>query len=112
MERYVICEGEKVCFNLPPGWKVLFDEEKPPVPGVADPVAEIKRALDNPIGSPRLEEMAKPGMDVVLLFDDLQRPTPAHLAMPEVMNRLNKAGSPGQRHGRGLCARHTPCIVA
>jgi len=111
MERYVICEGEKVCFDLPPGWKVLFDEEKPPVPGVADPVAEIKRALDNPIGSPRLEEMAKPGMDVVLLFDDLQRPTPAHLAMPEVMNRLNKAGVPDSGMV-GVCALGTHPVLS
>ena len=110
MERYVICEGEKVCFALPPGWKVLFDEEKPPVPGVADPVAEINRALDNPIGSPRLEEIAKPGMDVVIVFDDLQRPTPAHLAMPEVMNRLNKAGIPDSSM-LGICALGTHPVL-
>jgi nickel-dependent lactate racemase len=96
-ERYVICEGEKLCFALPRGWKVLTAEDRPPVPGVADPLAEIKRALDNPIGGPRLEELAKPGMDVALIFDDLQRPTPAHLAMPEIMDRLNQAGIPDSR---------------
>ncbi len=96
-ERYVICEGEKLCFALPPGWKVLTAEDRPPVPGVENPLAEIRRALDNPMGSPRLEEIARPGMDVALIFDDLQRPTPAHLAMPEIMNRLNQAGIPDSR---------------
>ena len=96
-EQYVICEGEKLCFSLPRGWKVVTAEDRPPVPGVADPVKEIRRALDNPIGSPRIEDIAKPGMEVALLFDDLQRPTPAHLAIPEILNRLNKAGVPDSR---------------
>ena len=96
-EHYVVCEGEKLCFALPEGWKVLSFQEMPPIPGVADPVAEIRRAMDNPIGSPRLEELARPGMEVALLFDDLQRPTPVHLAIPEMLNRLNRAGIPDER---------------
>ncbi len=96
-EHYVVCEGEKMCFSLPPGWKIISSEDRPPVSGVADPLAEIKRALDNPIGSPRLEEIAKPGMSVVILFDDLQRPTPANLAVPELLDRLNLAGIPDER---------------
>lgn len=97
MEQYVICEGEKLCFTLPPSWRLMVAEDRPPVPGVADPLAEIRRALDEPIGSTRIEEIAKPGMEVVLLFDDLQRPTPADLALPEIMNRLNRAGIPDSR---------------
>ena len=110
-ERYVICEGKQICFSLPSGWKVLSDQDKPTVPGVADPVAEIRRALDNPIGSPKLEELAKPGMDVVLLFDDLQRPTPAHLALPELMNRLNRAGIPDSRL-TAVCALGTHPVLS
>lgn len=96
-ERYVLCEGEKLCFSLPPQWKVLCAEDKPFIPGVVDSLAEVRRALDNPIGSARLEEMAKPGMEVALLFDDLQRPTPVDLLMPEMLNRLNRAGIPDDR---------------
>ena len=96
-EQYVICEGEKLCFALPQGWKVLTAEDRPPVAGVADALAEIRRALDNPIGSGRVEEIARPGMEVALLFDDLQRPTPSYLALPEIMNRLNQAGIPDTR---------------
>jgi nickel-dependent lactate racemase len=45
-------------------------------------------------------------MEVVLLFDDLQRPTPAHLALPEILNRLNRAGIPDNRIS-GICALGT-----
>ena len=96
-EYYVSCEGKKIHFALPGGWKVLSAKDIPPVPGVADPVAEIRRAMDDPIGSPRLEELARPGMEVALLFDDLQRPTPVNLVIPEMLNRLNRAGIPDNR---------------
>lgn len=97
MGLYVNYEGRRIGFAVPGGWRVISGADKPPVPGVKDPVGEINRALDNPIGSPRVEEMVRPGMDVVLIFDDLQRPTPAHLVLPEVLNRLNRAGIPDGR---------------
>ncbi len=82
---------------LPESWKVLTAEDKPFIPGVKDPISEISRALDNPIGSAKLEEIAKPGMEVALLFDDLQRPTPVNSSIPEMLNRLNRAGIPDER---------------
>jgi len=106
MSHFVICEGKELCFNLPDGWNVLSAQDKPPVSGVADELGEIRRALDNPIGSSRIEEIAKPGMEAVVLFDDLQRPTPAHLATPEILNRLNKAGIPDERVS-AVCALGT-----
>jgi nickel-dependent lactate racemase len=45
-------------------------------------------------------------MEVALLFDDLQRPTPVHLALPEILDRLNRAGIPDQRI-TGICALGT-----
>jgi len=106
MEYHVNYEGRKVPFALPKGWRVISGEDRPFVPGVPDPLEEVRRALDHPIGSPGIEELARPGMEVVLLFDDLQRPTPAHLVLPEVMNRLNRAGVPDERI-KGVCALGT-----
>ena len=103
MEHYVNYEGEKITFSVPKGWNLISGKDKPPVSGVSDPLSEIQRALDNPIGSPPLEEIARPGMQVALLFDDLERPTPAHLALPEIMNRLNRAGIHDDRI-TGICA--------
>jgi lactate racemase len=106
MAHYVNYEGGKKQFSLPKGWSSISDQDRSTVPGATDPLKEIKQALDHPIGSPRIEELARPGMDVVLLFDDLQRPTPAHMALPEMMNRLNKAGIPDGRIS-GVCALGT-----
>jgi nickel-dependent lactate racemase len=106
MNHYVNYERKKIDFSLPKGWNLISAEDKPPVPGVADAIQEIKRALDHPIGSPKIEELARPGMDVVLLFDDLQRPTPVHLALPEILDRLNRAGIPDGRI-TGICALGT-----
>jgi lactate racemase len=103
---FVNCGKEKILFSLPTGWNVIASHDISTVPGTADPLAEIRRALDHPIGSPGIEELARPGMDVVLLFDDLQRPTPVHLALPEIMDRLNRAGIPDERI-TGICAGGT-----
>ena len=106
MNPYVNYGQEKMFFPLPKGWNLISSEDNPPIAGVLDPLKEIKRALDHPIGSPRIEELARPGREVVLLFDDLQRPTPAHHALPEILNRLNRAGIPDERIS-GVCALGT-----
>jgi lactate racemase len=106
MSHYINYERKKIDFSLPKGWNLISSEDKPPVPGVTDPVQEIKRALDHPIGSPKIEDLARPGMEVALLFDDLQRPTPVHLALPEILNRLNRVGIPDNRIS-GICSLGT-----
>ena len=106
MKHYINYGQERIDFTLPQQWHAISNEDKPPVAGVIDPIQEIRRALDHPIQSPRIEELARPGMEVVVLFDDLQRPTPVHLALPEVLNRLNKAGIPDERI-KGICAMGT-----
>ncbi len=106
MSFYVNYERRKIDFSIPKGWHLISSEDKPPVKGVVDPAQEIKRALDHPIGSPKIEDLARPGMDVALLFDDLQRPTPVHLALPEILNRLNRAGIPDNRI-TGICSLGT-----
>ncbi len=106
MKSYVNYEGRKIDFSLPKEWDLISNQDKPPIAGVIDPLREINHALDHPIGSPKIEEIARPGMEVVLLFDDLQRPTPAHLALPEILDRLNKSGIPDDRIS-GVCSMGT-----
>ncbi|MFH1624505.1 MAG: lactate racemase domain-containing protein [Pseudomonadota bacterium] len=83
--------GGRLGFEIPAKWNVLTQFEPAESPAVPDVLQEARRALDNPIGTPRIEEMAKPGK-AVILFDDLNRQTPSHLAFPEILNRLNAAG--------------------
>ena len=106
MNHYINYEKRKVDFAIPKGWNLISNQDKPPIAGVADPLQELRRALDHPIGSPKIEELARPGMEVALLFDDLQRPTPVHLALPEILNRLNHAGIPDNRIS-GICSLGT-----
>lgn len=111
MECYINYSGRRLDFTIPSGWNVISEADKAAPQVAADPVAEVGRALDNPIGSPKLEELVKPGMDVVLLFDDLQRPTPAHLAIPQMLDRINKAGVPDGRV-TAVCATGTHPVLS
>lgn len=106
MNYYINYEGSKIYFSLPSEWNVISNQDISSGSGVSDVQQEVGRALNNPIGTPPLEELARPGMDVTLLFDDLQRPTPAHLAIPSILDRLNKAGIPDERIN-AVCALGT-----
>ncbi|MGE5580273.1 MAG: nickel-dependent lactate racemase [Bacillota bacterium] len=59
-----------------------------------DEKAEIERALRNPTGSPPLEELAKPGMKVVIMASDMTRPSPSHKLLPPLLERLKSVGLP------------------
>jgi nickel-dependent lactate racemase len=61
-------------------------------PAVADPRAEIERALQNPIGTAPLSEIAKAGDKVAVVVDDITRATPSYLMVPPLLNELNRGG--------------------
>lgn len=77
--------------RLPRPWLGQWVEPAPQSP-LVDPLAGLRQALDAPIGSPRLDERIRPGQRVAIIVDDITRPTPAHLALPEVLDRLQRAG--------------------
>jgi len=54
--------------------------------------AEIRDAFSHPIGSPPIREVAKGKKDVVILFDDLTRPTPVAELVPYVLEELGAGG--------------------
>jgi len=57
-------------------------------PGAGDESAELRRALDDPIGTRRLEELVKPGNTVAISMCDGTRPQPRQLMIPAVLARL------------------------
>jgi len=63
---------------------------EPPLP--ASEEQEINRALDSPIASQRIEEIAKPGMKIVIMASDITRPSPSNKFLPLLISRLEKAG--------------------
>lgn len=62
------------------------------VPGVADPRMEIRRAIQNPIGSSRLCEIAKGKHSAAITVNDITRPYPGGLMVLELAEELHLAG--------------------
>lgn len=56
--------------------------------------AIVRRALDHPIGSPRLRELARGKRRVLLITSDHTRPVPSRVTMPLLLDEI-RAGSPG-----------------
>jgi len=54
----------------------------------------IREALDRPIGTPRLRDLAAGKESVLVIVDDVSRPTPAWKIVPEVLDELAAAGVP------------------
>jgi nickel-dependent lactate racemase len=52
----------------------------------------IAQAIANPIGTPSLEKVLQGKRDVVIIVDDLTRPTPVDRIVPLLLDRLNIAG--------------------
>lgn len=53
---------------------------------------EVKRALEHPIGSPRLREIVKPGEKIAIVTSDITRPMPSWTVMPPLLDELYAAG--------------------
>lgn len=54
--------------------------------------AEVRRALAEPIGSPRLGEIVKPGEKIAIVTSDITRPMPTYKVMPALLDELYAAG--------------------
>ena len=53
---------------------------------------EMRKAIQNPIGSKPLRDIASGKKTAVILFDDLSRPTPANAIAPLVIEELHAGG--------------------
>jgi len=63
-----------------------------PVDLSEDPLSEIRRALNQPIGSARLSEAARGSRRVVIAADDMTRQTPVGIIIPLLLDELHGAG--------------------
>lgn len=62
------------------------------VPRALTDEAEVARALENPIGTPRLREIARPGERIAIVTSDITRPCPTWRIMPALLDELYAAG--------------------
>ena len=65
-------------------------------PAVEDSYREVERALRNPISHPSIEASVSKGDKVVILGDDIARPTPCGELIPPILDLLNEAGVPDE----------------
>ena len=53
---------------------------------------DVVHALENPIGSPRLKDIVKPGEKIAIITSDITRPMPTYKVMPALLEELKEAG--------------------
>lgn len=61
-------------------------------PGLSDTHAAVTRALEHPIGTPRLLELARGRGSAVIVVNDVTRPTRTCQLLPAVLDELRTAG--------------------
>ena len=59
---------------------------------LASEITLIKKALANPIGTKSLKELAKGKKNVLIVVDDITRPTPIHKFVKFILDQLKQAG--------------------
>src|ERR1700730_12384034 len=80
-----------ISVNLPPGFRYRVLETR-----TAEPLADTENsrgsALDHPIGSPPLAELARGKRTASISVCDITRPAPNRTTLPLVLRRLEQAG--------------------
>ena len=78
---------------------------------LANPIAEVKRALANPIGSKKLKELVPAKGKIVILVSDVTRPAPSSILLPPILEELKEAGIKNDQimivFGLGVHRKHT-----
>ena len=92
MNKYRVPYGKtEIEFTLPPGMSGTLAVSKS-LPPVRDMLAAVKKALETPVNSPRVRELAKAGDKVCIVFTDITRASPDHLLVPPLLAELESAG--------------------
>jgi nickel-dependent lactate racemase len=95
-------ESRERGFALPDRWQVemcdMAGANKPAMKADA-----IRKAIDNPIGTKTIRELAQGKKEVVIIFDDMSRVTRTSDIVPHVLSELSAAGIEDKRI-RFVCA--------
>ena len=81
----------QVSLSLPAG-RTLDVYEPQDLPGAPDGVAEVRRAMGAPIGTPPLRELARGKQRVAIVIDDTMRPVPNEQMLRPIVEALATAG--------------------
>ncbi len=72
-----------------PGCGLGEESDPPAAPSAGDEQAEIRRALAEPIGSPRLSELAARARPAAIVVSDVTRPCPSYRFLPALLAELS-----------------------
>jgi nickel-dependent lactate racemase len=67
------------------------------VPALEDPEQAVATAIDSPIGTPALRQIARGRKDACILICDITRPVPNRTVLRPVLKVLDEAGVPRER---------------
>ena len=84
--------GEEHIEFSPSGTRVVGIYTPNHAEAAEDPIRLIRDALDHPIDSPSLTDIAAGKRDALILIDDITRETPAHILLPPLIDDLEAAG--------------------
>jgi nickel-dependent lactate racemase len=65
---------------------------KHPMPLLSDPAGAVRRAFENPVACPPLQELAQGKRNACILICDITRPVPNGLILPLLVESLTRAG--------------------
>ena len=105
--RVLWCGEDINEYKLPIGTRVIY--AKPPIPGLRDRKAAIRRAVDNPENMDPLSSLLQPGMKLTIAIDDISLPLPM-MMLPDIRQTvleivLALAASKGVARGRAKVVR-------
>jgi hypothetical protein len=83
---------EEISLALPDDWHLAGILDPSTFPGVRGAMDHVRLGLMEPIGSPCLGDLARAGMRVAVVIDDLSRPTPVGRILPGVLEELAQGG--------------------
>ena len=92
LSRVTIPLGHQTCSFDVPSANLADVLEPNPVTIPPDGDTVIAHAIAHPIGCAPLPQLVHGSRQVIIIVDDLTRPTPAHRAVPIVLDLLNSAG--------------------
>jgi len=80
-----------------PQENLYFSVDRGKIPPADDLGLRMRENLRRPIGTPSVSEMVKAKDRVLVIADDLTRPTPQKTLLPILLNELNALGVPDRR---------------
>ncbi len=78
---------EHLHFDLPRE-NLLAVAEPADVPPAADPSQQVLHALQEPVGTRPLREMVRAGQKILIIIDDITRPTPQHQILTPLLQEI------------------------